>query len=256
MKTGLVQPGTLVRWRYALKLPAMPAATRRRLAGFRERIKAELPEAGFTIADRRDPSPQVTRTLERLRQFLTMLGLAVAAGRRRRRRQCGRDLHRSPPQGHRHLQEPRRHEPRHLHALPHAGDGHRRRSASSSASCWATSCRCVINALLRRLLPIQAALTVTPPSVGLGAVYGLLVALLFTLWPLGRAELVRASVLFRDEVAPGSGRCRAGSSSPGRAVAAALVALAVLMSDARLIALYFCIGVTVMFAVFWASARP
>ena len=32
--------------------------------------------------------------------------------------------------------------------------------------------------------------------------YGLLVSLLFTLWPLGRAEQVRAGVLFRDEVAP------------------------------------------------------
>ena len=32
--------------------------------------------------------------------------------------------------------------------------------------------------------------------------YGFMVALLFTLWPLGRAEQVRAGVLFRDEVAP------------------------------------------------------
>ena len=37
----------------------------------------------------------------------------------------------------------------------------------------------------------------SPPSA-----YGLLVSLLFALWPLGRAEQVRAGVLFRDEVAP------------------------------------------------------
>jgi len=43
----------------------------------RERIEADLPEAGFTIADRRDPSPQVSRTLERLRQFLTLIGLTA-----------------------------------------------------------------------------------------------------------------------------------------------------------------------------------
>jgi putative ABC transport system permease protein len=43
----------------------------------RKKIEAELPEAGFTIADRRDPSPQVSRTLERLRQFLTLIGLTA-----------------------------------------------------------------------------------------------------------------------------------------------------------------------------------
>ncbi len=41
------------------------------------KIEAALPEAGFTIADRRDPSPQVSRTLERLRQFLTLIGLTA-----------------------------------------------------------------------------------------------------------------------------------------------------------------------------------
>jgi putative ABC transport system permease protein len=43
----------------------------------RARIASDLPEAGFTIADRRDPSPQVSRTLERLRQFLTLIGLTA-----------------------------------------------------------------------------------------------------------------------------------------------------------------------------------
>ena len=45
------------------------------LPRFADRAQAGSPEAGFTIRDRRDPSPSVTRTLERLRQFLTLLGL-------------------------------------------------------------------------------------------------------------------------------------------------------------------------------------
>src|SRR5215468_11958108 len=36
-----------------------------------------MPEAGFTVRDRRDPSPQISRTLERLRQFLTLVGLTA-----------------------------------------------------------------------------------------------------------------------------------------------------------------------------------
>ena len=75
-KLGLVKPGTLVRWRYALKT-GDAAATEADLVSLRKKIDAELPEAGFTIADRRDPSPQVSRTLERLRQFLTLIGLTA-----------------------------------------------------------------------------------------------------------------------------------------------------------------------------------
>lgn len=251
MKTGLVQPGALVRWRYALKLPGDAGADSSALAAFRDRIKKEIPEAGFTVADRRDPSPQISRTLERLRQFLTMLGLA---------------------------------------ALLVGGVGvanavatfidRRRKVIATMKSVGATNrvvftlflmqvmviavvgiaigvvlgylVPLLINTLFGDALPIRATLRVTPASIGLGVVYGLLVALLFTLWPLGRAELVSPSVLFRDEVSPGTGRPRNLIVGLVVAVAAALVVLAVYLSEARLIALYFCAGVTVIFAVFWA----
>ena len=75
-KLGLIKPGTLVRWRYAMKTNDTEA-TDAELGSLRERIGAELPEAGFTVADRRDPSPQVSRTLDRLRQFLTLIGLTA-----------------------------------------------------------------------------------------------------------------------------------------------------------------------------------
>ena len=76
-KSGLIKPGTLVRWRYALKLAGGKQAGEEELKSLRARVTAELPEAGFTITDRRDPSPQVTRTLERMRQFLTLIGLTA-----------------------------------------------------------------------------------------------------------------------------------------------------------------------------------
>ena len=76
-KTGIVKPGTLVRWRYAVKLADGRQASEQEIKDLRARVTAELPEAGFTITDRRDPSPQVTRTLDRLRQFLTLIGLTA-----------------------------------------------------------------------------------------------------------------------------------------------------------------------------------
>ena len=100
-------------------------------------------------------------------------------------------------------------------------------------------------------LPIKAELTVSARSLLTAVAYGLLVSLLFTLWPLGRAEQVRAGVLFRDEVAPervlprlahhradaGRRRCAGRpwrSSRPKRA----------------LLAFYYCLGVIGVFAVF------
>ncbi len=76
-KAGLVQPGTLVRWRYALTLGDGQGTSLANLAAFRDKAETNLTQSGFVIGDRRDPSPQVTRTLDRLRQFLTFLGLAA-----------------------------------------------------------------------------------------------------------------------------------------------------------------------------------
>jgi len=251
MATGLVQPGALVRWRYALKLPDGAGADPAALAAFRQRIKTDLPDAGFTVADRRDPSPQVSRTLERLRQFLTMLGLAsLLVG--------GVGV---------------------ANAVATFID--RRRKVIATMKSVGASSRevfllflmqvmlitvvgiaigialgylvpLVVNTFFGDLLPIRASLAVTPASVGLGVVYGLLVALLFTLWPLGRAQTVSPSVLFRDEVGDGGGRPPRTVMAAVAVVASLLVALSVMLSDSPLIALYFCAGVTVIFAVFWA----
>ena len=62
--------------------------------------------------------------------------------------------------------------------------------------------RCIATIVNTGRVPIQAEIALSARSILTAAGYGLLVALLFTLWPLGRAEQVRAGVLFRDEVAP------------------------------------------------------
>ena len=64
--------------------------------------------------------------------------------------------------------------------------------------------------------------------------YGFAVALLFTLWPLGRAEQVSASVLFRDEVAPERMLPRPWIIADDAAASpAALVGFAMLTSEAK-----------------------
>lgn len=258
--TGLVEPGALVRWRYALKLPeAQDAAA---LIKFRDAVKAAHPDAGFTVADRRDPSPQVSRTLERLRQFLTLIGLtallvggvgvanAVATYIDRRRRVIATFKSLGASGAQIFL----------LHMVQVV-------AIALVGIVIGLGIGLMLPSLLERAigdaLPIRGAFTVEPGTLMLAAAYGLLVALLFTLWPLGRAQEVRASVLFRDEVAPGRAWPRWPFMAGTIAVAAGLVALAVVTSEAKRLALYFCLGLAANFALFlilgsaltWAARR-
>lgn len=246
--TGLAGPGSLVRWRYALALNG--GKEDGGLLKFRDAVKAQLPDGGFTVADRRDPHPQVTRTLERLRQFLTLIGLtallvggvgvanAVATFIDRRRKIIAtfKSLGATTATIFTiHL----------MQVLVIAGIG------VAIGLFAGLLLPFVMSFALADALPIQAEISVTPASLLVAVAYGFLVALLFALWPLGRAELVRAAVLFREEVAP-EGRVwpRPRIIISTVAVAAALLALALATSESKRIALYFCLSVAGIFAVF------
>lgn len=248
--TGLIQPGALIRWRYALKLTADGAPVEAQLKGFRAKVDAGLPQSGFTVTDRRDPSPQVTRTLDRLRQFLTLLGLtALLTG--------GVGV---------------------ANAVATFID--RRRKVIATFKSLGASGGMVFAVFLTQVLamalvgvllglglgfllpPILAAafqgyLPVAPEfatsleSLALAVVYGLLVALLFALWPLGHAREVRATVLFRDEVSDNRTWPRTGILVVIVLTALALALVAVFSSDSKRIALYFIAILSVVFAIFW-----
>ena len=247
--TGLVQPGSLVRWRYALKLANAGSAGPESIVRFRQSLASALPENGFTVTDRRDPSPRLTRSLDRLRQFLTLLGLtALLVG--------GVGV---------------------ANAVATFID-RRRKVIATFKSLGATSgmifgvfltqvlliaaigvaiglvlgylVPVLLNVIYGDALPIRIEATISPWSVVSAASYGFLVALVFTLWPLGRAELVRAGVLFRDEVAPEQVWPRPRVVALTIAAVAVLVLFAVLSSDMRWIAIYFCLGLVAVFALF------
>jgi len=248
LETGLVQLGSLIRWRYALKI-ADGRASDEQLAQFRDQLAAALPEHGFSVRDRRDPSPRITRSIDRLREFLTLLGLtALLVG--------GVGV---------------------ANAVATFID-RRRKVIATFKSLGATSgmifgvflsqvmliaaigvliglvlgflVPVAANAVYGDALPVRISVIISPWSIVSAATYGFLVALVFTLWPLGRAELVRAGVLFRDEVAPEQMRPRSRVIVLTVAAIAALVLLAVLSSESRWIAIYFCLGLTAVFALF------
>ncbi|SFS21657.1 ABC transporter permease [Yoonia litorea] len=59
--------------------------------------------------------------------------------------------------------------------------------------------------LIEARLPIPAVFTVYPAPLFEAAVYGVLAALVFTLWPLAKTEDIRAATLFRDAFAAAGG---------------------------------------------------
>jgi putative ABC transport system permease protein len=248
-KTRLVQPGTLIRWRYALAFPPDAEGRTTDLAQFREAAKTALPDAGFIVTDRRDPSPQLTRTLDRLRQFLTFLGLAAllvggvgiasaVATFIEKRRNVIATMKTLGASGRLVLAIFL------IQVLVIALIG-----VAIGLGIGLTAPRLLV-ALYGDQLPIPAEIVFSPRSVLTSTVYGLLVALLFTLWPLGRAEQIKPSVLFRDEVAPGQTWPKPRIMILTALTAAALLGFALMMAESARIALYFCGALALVFLVF------
>jgi putative ABC transport system permease protein len=253
-RTGLIQPGTLIRWRYAMALSDQALVSRESLLAIAEATKRDLPEAGFSISNRFEPSPQLTRTLERLRQFLTLIGLtslivggvgvanAVSTFIDKRRKVIATM---------KSLGAPARLVFRIFLAqiLAVAGLG------ILIGLALGYLIPVIAGAVAGDALPIRLEFTVTWQSIATATGYGFLVALLFALWPLGRAEHVPPSVLFRDDVSGERSWPRARLIVATALVAAALAAFIVLSTDAWQVALGFCGGLTVLLAVFWGIGQ-
>jgi putative ABC transport system permease protein len=249
-RSGLIEPGSLVTWRYAVKLASDAGASAAGLVAFRDAVKKAMPEGGFSVRDRRNPAPQVETTLDRLRQFLTLVGLtsllvggvgianAVTTFIDRRRKTIAtfKSLGATT---------------RTILAL------HLSLVLLFSALGVAVGIAVglmvpiALTGLVGDVIPIKTELTVTARSLGAAAAYGLLTVLMFALWPLGRAGQVQAGVLFREEVAPERRLPGPGIVAAALASALALGGLAIATAEVPILAFYYCLAVIGVFAAFW-----
>ena len=112
-------------------------------------------------------------------------------------------------------------------------------------------------------LPIPASFTLFPAPLAEAALYGALTAFVFTLWPLARAEDVRAATLFRDALGTSRLLPRAGYLMWIGAGLAALITSAALFSGTWRLTLWtaggiaFALGLLALAAVLirWLSRR-
>ncbi len=196
--TGLIQPGSLIRWMYQLRLDDRLAsdADVRRAA---EDMTRRFPEAGFEIRSRMNASPQLANQVQRFSQFLTLVGLtALLVG--------GVGVANAVAS----LVDRKRDDIATLKALGATGGTVFAATLTQigALAIVGTAIGLVAGALLPgavvglfgAILPLPVDASVHPSELAVAAAYGLLVALAFALWPLGRAHDVPVSALFRDTV--------------------------------------------------------
>ena len=245
--TGLLQPGSLVRWHYRLRLPANDAsdATARSVTS---QARAQLPEAGWDIRSRSNASPQLERNVERFTQFLTIVGLTallvggVGVGNAvkshlDRRRETIATMKALGASGRRifsvYLTQ--------VLIMAFAG--------GSLGVALGAVLPFVISWTFGTIIPLPLVPALHPGELMLALMYGLMTALVFALWPLGRAHDVPVAELFRDMVAPQSHRPRKRYIAFTAVAVLMLAASAVLLAYDRRVAVIYVATAAGVFAL-------
>src|SRR4051794_6083335 len=245
--TELLQPGSLVRWIYRVKLPDNAADDRaaERLASD---ARTALPEAGWEIRTRSNASPQLERTISRFTQFLTLVGLApllvggvgvanAVKSHIDRNRDViatfkalgatGRDVFTI------YLTQ----------VVVLAGIG------SAIGLLAGAALPFIIVGTFGKLLPLPVVPALHPDQLALSLVYGLLTALAFGLWPLGRVHDVPVAALFREAVVSEWHRPRWRYLALMAVVIALLIGIAIGLSYDKRVAAAFVASSIAVFAL-------
>lgn len=193
-QTGLIQPGSLLRYHYRIALNESIS-----IAEFREQATLSVPDAGWRITDSSNGAPGVKRFVDRVAMFLTLVGLTalivggVGVGNAIRAYLDGKIAT--------------------IATLKCLG-------ASSSFIFRIHYMQVLVlgfvgsaiglllgfggaifaSQFLAKALPVPAVVTFQGGPLLLAAAYGLLTATLFAIWPLARARETPAASLFRDIV--------------------------------------------------------
>jgi putative ABC transport system permease protein len=245
--TGLLQPGSLVRWIYRVKLPDN-ATDDNAAAALISDARSALPEAGWEIRSRSNASPQLERTISRFTQFLTLVGLAAllvggvgvanaVKSHIDRRRDViatfkalgatGRDVFTI------YLTQ----------VIVLAGAGSLIGLAAGAALPF------IIVGVFGKLLPLPVVPALHAGELALSLIYGLLTALAFGLWPLGRVHDVPVAALFREAVTSEWHRPRWRYLALMAVVVALLIAIAIGLAYDKRVAAVFVASSILVFAL-------
>lgn len=247
--TGLEQPGSLIYYHYRLRLPEGAS-----IDGLRDDLGEAFPEAGWRLRDTRQAAPGLRRFIIRLTQFLTLVGLTsllvggVGVGNAVRAylEQRGPTIATLKCLGapsrlifQTYLAQ--------ILALASLGV-----VAGTAVGALAPY---VVAVVLGDSLGWETAAALYPRPLALGAIFGLLTALLFSLWPLARARHVPAASLFRARLTPLRGRLDRSALMALGLCGLGLSGLAVGTAGDPFLAAIFVAGSVGALAIFWLAAK-
>ncbi|HSI39962.1 MAG TPA: FtsX-like permease family protein [Xanthobacteraceae bacterium] len=241
--SGLLQPGSLVRWTYRVKLDA-PA----RLPEFLETVQKVAPEAGFEVRTRNAASPRLETNVRRFTDYLTMVGLtALLVG--------GVGVANAVSN---HLESKRAT----IATLKTLGASGRMVFAVylteigliagvgiAAGLAIGAAIPFIIQAIFGGALALPLEASLQPAALLLALAYGALIALAFALWPLGLAHDLPVTTLFRDRVEPGRVRPRLLYIALTGLAGAALCALALSAAEERRTAIAYLVAAVAVLAV-------
>ena len=245
--SGLLQPGSIVRWQY--RLLSDSNASDGAVAAVEKEARSSLPNAGWEIRTRSKASPQLERNVERFSQYLTLVALtallvggvgvanAVASHLARKRDSIAT-----------------------MKALGATGAGVFAVYCTQIVlvALFATLLGALLGAALPfviakafgSLIPLPVEPSLYPSTLVISIGYGLLTALAFSLWPLGRAHDISVSMLFRDQIAAERRWPRRRYVIATVAIVAALAALAIVFTyDHRLAAMFIAAAAAIFVAL-------
>jgi len=231
--TGLVQPGSLIRYHTRITVPAETG-----VVSWIEDLKAAFPKAGWRIRDTGGAAPGLARFIERMTLFLSFVGLtALLVGGIGVANAVGSYLDSKTAT---------------IATLKCLGAPGRLvfrtyllQIAVLSAVgiviglALGVALPTVVLLAVGNLLPVRTEIAVYPLPMVLAAAFGVLVALTFALWPLARARGVAAASLFRTVVAPTRAKVRARDLAAVGGGALALAALTLATANDRYFAYWF-----------------
>lgn len=245
--TDLTRPGSLVYYLYRLVLPAGETPD-----GARDDLARAFPEAGWRVLDFRNASPGLRNFITRLTMFMTLTGLtALLVG--------GVGV----ANGVRGYLEGRQRTIAMLKCVGASGALIFRSYlivvmvlallGTALGLVLGALVPLVVGGLIEDLLPIRVVFGVGLPGLGLAGLFGLLVALAFSVWPLGYAHDVPAATIFRDAYRDQRVEPRRRYVLLAAGLLVLLAVLAVVSAPYRQLALGFVVGAAVLLVAFNAA---
>ena len=242
-RTKLVQPGSQIRYRYRIAL-----SDSTKVINWRKELDKAFPAAGWRIRTANEGTPGLKRFIERMTLFLTFVGLTtlIVGG-------VGVS-----------------------NAVSNFLNGKNKiiaiykfLGAPSDLIFWIYALQLGVLALFGLLLgifmgailpaigflvmndvfPVSPVISVYPKPLVVAAIYGVLVVLIFSTWPLAKAKAIPATNLFRDKIQLGKIKPHGGYKIILAILCATLASVILISSNDILFNLYFVIGTCFVFLI-------